>query len=426
MAQYEKVMVLSNNKFSFDLKEVIYKMRKIILFSLTVLELALPKLALSQTLYEVPDSNLVKALQKHGCITNGRLDSAKASGSIELAISNSHIKSLKGLQNLKQLESLICATNDLESLDYLPPNLKNLNCFENKITKLENLPASLRLIICGHNLISEISSLPPILWKLDMPDNKLTSLPYLPQSLQYINFANNPIDKSLNPGLTFNCDNPYQNCLPYNRIHWGILRNNFDSTPAFDTFYIVISTARSWGGGELEERITYVRTGKYLVADKIISKASKNGKDSIYGVKLYRKIRIDSLVLLLKEIKRGDMKFVLKDENSYDTLDLSKKKNTDFHRSNVSCSDCNGYHVTFRYCNKLKKNCYCLYSFDDANPPIPYSYGEVELPVLKDIMDWLYFYQLVKVCLPPQHDINEYDFKSDRLKQVVDWYKKKD
>ena len=55
----------------------------------------------------------------------------------------------------------------------LPNSLKELYCFENKLTSLPNLPNSLRILHC-HN-------------------NKLTSLPNLPNSLQNLLCQNNKL-----------------------------------------------------------------------------------------------------------------------------------------------------------------------------------------------------------------------------------------
>ena len=115
------------------------------------------------------------------------------------------------------------------------------------------------------------------------------------------------------------------------------------------------------------------------------------------------------------------MYFLIKDGITIDTINLRKKKNTDFPKSFSTCMDCNGYYVEFRYCANNKEFS-CNYRFDDSQPPLGYPN---ETPCLKKIMDWLYFYELVKLCLPPDHEINKNHFTEEYLKWVVDWSKGK-
>jgi Leucine-rich repeat (LRR) protein len=77
-------------------------------------------------------------------------------------------------------------------------NLKELDCSNNQITSLNNLPPSLEILYCNHNQLVELPPLvsegkPPNLQMLDCDDNQLTSLPPLPSTLEYLNCDNNPI-----------------------------------------------------------------------------------------------------------------------------------------------------------------------------------------------------------------------------------------
>ena len=398
----------------------------------------------AQKLFEIPDSSLAKDLAKQGFMKDGYLNPAKVNGQLQLTISNSNIRSLKGLENFKQVWSLDCSSNDLENLDYLPPNLTYLNCYKNKIQKLANLPESLLSIMCSYNLIREINNLPvglrylnchnnlitkitklpPGLLSLDIQNNKMTYLPKLPSTLQSINYCKNPIPKSKLPVdfRTFNCNSPNQNCLPYGRMKWGILNNNFGIMDSIDSFYIVIYTGTSWGGGNLEENIGFSKEGKYEVSKCVSNRlTNRTAGDSFFQTETNIIIRTDSLLRLLKRIKNGNMYFLIKDGITVDTINLRKKKNADHPTSFTSCEDCNGYYIEFKYCINYKEFV-CSYRFDDSQPPLGFPN---EMPYLKRIMDWLYFYELAKLCLPPEHEINKNHFTSEYLQRVVDWSKGK-
>ena len=53
-------------------------------------------------------------------------------------------------------------------------NLKKLNCSENKLTHLDNLPISLTILYCGANLITCLDNLPINLIELNCYNNPLT------------------------------------------------------------------------------------------------------------------------------------------------------------------------------------------------------------------------------------------------------------
>ena len=50
--------------------------------------------------------------------------------------------------NLKELE---CSDNQITSLDNLPSKLETLYCSNNKITRLDNLPQKLKVLCCAYN-----------------------------------------------------------------------------------------------------------------------------------------------------------------------------------------------------------------------------------------------------------------------------------
>ncbi len=63
-------------------------------------------------------------------------------------------------------------------------NLIKLNCKDNQITELNNLPDSLQILICFKNNITKLDNLPKNLIKLDCGDNQISSLDNLPKTLQ--------------------------------------------------------------------------------------------------------------------------------------------------------------------------------------------------------------------------------------------------
>ena len=77
----------------------------------------------------------------------------------------------------------------------LPQNLKELYCYNNKLTSLSNLPQNLKTLDCTNNQLTSLSNLPQNLETLDCHKNQLTLLPTLPQNLKILNCVNNPFYK---------------------------------------------------------------------------------------------------------------------------------------------------------------------------------------------------------------------------------------
>ena len=106
---------------------------------------------------------------------------------------NCHNNKLTSLSNLPQnLEILYCTSNQLTSLSDLPQSLKELYCTSNQLTSLSNLPENLKTLDCTNNQITSLFNLPQNLEILDCHKNQITSLSDLPQSLKILNCVNNP------------------------------------------------------------------------------------------------------------------------------------------------------------------------------------------------------------------------------------------
>lgn len=96
-------------------------------------------------------------------------------GTLSLNIDYMSISDINGIQNFKNLKSLSCVGNNLESLPNLPDYLVELHCRRNRLSELTSLPYSLKYLNCS--------------------DNFLTSLPELPRSLQHIECQKNCLEQ---------------------------------------------------------------------------------------------------------------------------------------------------------------------------------------------------------------------------------------
>ena len=83
-------------------------------------------------------------------------------------------------------KTLNCANNKLSELPELPKILEYLYCDNNKLTKLPELPKTLKYLYCSDNNLTELPELPQTLKYLDCDNNKLTELPELPKTLEYL------------------------------------------------------------------------------------------------------------------------------------------------------------------------------------------------------------------------------------------------
>lgn len=97
-----------------------------------------------------------------------------------------------------QLKKLDCSQNKIKFLDgTLPETLLDLNCSNNLIVSLDNLPSNIRVLVCDHNQIISLDNLPAGIVKLDCSFNELVELDNLPPCLEYL-FCNNNYIQSLN------------------------------------------------------------------------------------------------------------------------------------------------------------------------------------------------------------------------------------
>ena len=93
-----------------------------------------------------------------------------------------------------------------QELDVLPDlsmyiNLKILDCYNNKITSLDNLPSSLIELSCDNNNLTSLDNLPSSLKILYCYNNNLTLLDNLPSSLKELSCGCNPFIYDFKPTL---------------------------------------------------------------------------------------------------------------------------------------------------------------------------------------------------------------------------------
>jgi len=88
--------------------------------------------------------------------------------------------------------------NKISKIENLPPNLHKLYLSHNQITKIENLPPNLHTLYLNHNQISKIENLPTNLHTLNLNHNKITLLPLELchfRNLTEFNKVGNPIEQ---------------------------------------------------------------------------------------------------------------------------------------------------------------------------------------------------------------------------------------
>ncbi|MCL1834840.1 MAG: S-layer homology domain-containing protein [Oscillospiraceae bacterium] len=100
-----------------------------------------------------------------------------------LYANSKEIVSLSGIEYFTSLQTLDCEDNLLGSIPQLPASLTGLWCGGNKLTWLAPLPAGLDYLICPNNELTLPPALPAGLKEFDCTNNRLTALPPLPASL---------------------------------------------------------------------------------------------------------------------------------------------------------------------------------------------------------------------------------------------------
>lgn len=119
---------------------------------------------------------------------------------------------LPDLTSLHHIKSLNCNHNILTFINgaLLPPNLEILECIDNRIEKIFNLPESVIELYCNNNFLNSLENLPNGLLELHCENNNITNLDYLPPNLKYLYTRNNKLqslDNLPNSILYLDCCN---------------------------------------------------------------------------------------------------------------------------------------------------------------------------------------------------------------------------
>jgi len=114
----------------------------------------------------------------------------------ELDLSNQNLYELPDLTKYAKLCTLNCSNNCLTSLGNLPNNLQSLNCSNNSLTSLGNLPNNIHILNCSNNSLTSLGNLPNKLHVLNCNKNKLNTYYNIPSSVIQFDCENNPINST--------------------------------------------------------------------------------------------------------------------------------------------------------------------------------------------------------------------------------------
>jgi large repetitive protein len=155
----------------------------------------------------IPDANFVTWLTANypGCMCGNMMDTtcAAITSATFLSLGSQSISNLTGIEYFTSLQGLNCSNNSLTSIPNLPVSLTQLYCGGNPLFSLPSLPPSLIALDCQTNSLSSLPSLPASLQTINCGNNSLISLPALPASLTDLSCYNNTLTSlpSLPAGL---------------------------------------------------------------------------------------------------------------------------------------------------------------------------------------------------------------------------------
>lgn len=178
-------------------------------------------LHLSAQYITIPDSAFATWLQNNGygeCMAGNQIDTNCT------LVLNTHsikcfaqpIRSLSGIQYFKNLDSLDCSNDSLNSISSLPGKLSFLNCSYNKLSALPALPSTLQILWCTNNKFSTLT-LSENITDLECSGNPLSGLPTLPGGLGKLVCTDAGLNSLplLSSGLkTLQCDRNSLHSLP--------------------------------------------------------------------------------------------------------------------------------------------------------------------------------------------------------------------
>ena len=171
-------------------------MKKLLFLLCTCVSLSLSKTADAQWV-TIPDPNFQSYLNLHfpGAMVGNQLDTSNSLiiNCTTVNCWNMLISDLTGIQYFDHLSTLDCHNNSLTSLPQLPPMLIALRCYQNHLTTFSNLPNLLSILDCHNNQITTFPIVPNSVTFLDCSSNQISTLNNLPNSLQYFDCGVNQI-----------------------------------------------------------------------------------------------------------------------------------------------------------------------------------------------------------------------------------------
>jgi Leucine-rich repeat (LRR) protein len=138
-----------------------------------------------------------------------------------LDCSNNYIKKLPELPDT--LTNLSCSNNFLQEFPKLPNGLTELYIKHNEdIKKIYKLPVNLEILNCAYTDIMELPILPKKLKELSCDNNNLEELPELPNELEYLCVGRNKLKKLPELPESLNIisieSNDWDNPIPYKYV----------------------------------------------------------------------------------------------------------------------------------------------------------------------------------------------------------------
>lgn len=211
-------------------------------FALTLLLLIASFSIKAQSYVTIPDSSFVYWLNVNvpSAMVGNQMDTTDIAVTTltTMNIFSKCIRNLEGIQYFDSLQILNCTNNKIDTLLNLPDSLQTLICAGNWLTYLMEIPNSVTYFDCTQNQLDSLPTLPINLLHFDCHNNALTSLPTLPNSIFYFDCSGNQLTSL--PSLPLflpklNCAENQLTTLPTlpNSIISITCRNNFlDSLPA--------------------------------------------------------------------------------------------------------------------------------------------------------------------------------------------------
>ena len=180
---------------------------------------------------------------------NSYFDKKKSDKDINISFHD--LFELPSLLYFNNLLELNCGNNRLKEIPDLPPTLRRLDCSVNFIVKLPNLPDGLTYLNCSDNNLYVLPDLPSTLKKLVCSHNNLTDLPELPSMLDELNCSYNELDyidtfHSLsnlkNLDVSHNQLKKLPKKLPTGLIYFNCSNNQLSSLPGLTSLLFKLKT----------------------------------------------------------------------------------------------------------------------------------------------------------------------------------------